>query len=287
MHGDEQRLRLRGDGALSLLRTRSHAETDLAGPARFSGRLTRAEWDSLFAALSRMQWMSGGLSMPMPGMAETHRDLRLKRGKQEAGFDVTGHLPPAQATVAAGLDAASEAMRRASADTQWTLVLTGAKAERKNGVLKVKGTWRLKGRSSLRLRMPVAGSDPGACGSAGLRWTLLEPEEPGVTSLHPELRDAPLASPLPRAGSWVDLRPGDSTSVILDFAVPPSAEAERNKVKGSLLQAQLVHIGAAVVENVPAGDIPGAVPGAGQPRAGRPDTADTVAVTFHSPWSPF
>ncbi len=283
--GTEQLLRLRGDGSLSLLRTRSHAESEIAGPARFSGRLSKAEWDSLFASLSRMKWADGGPTMPMPGMAETNRAIRLKRGKQEAGFDVTGHLPPAQATVAAGLDAASDAMRRAMADTLWALVLTGAKAERKDGVLKVKGIWRLEGRSTLRLRLPAAGNDPGACGSANLRWTLLEPEEPGVTSLPSELQDASLASLPPRAGSWVDLRPGDTASVILAYAVPKSAEAERKKTKGSSLEAQLILAGATVVDIGSAGGRQ-SVGGqsAGAQDAGHPDT---LTVTLHSPWFPF
>ena len=97
----ESRLRLHGDGGLSLLITRSHAEDERSGPGSYRGRIGKARWDSVFTAISRMKRVEAGLLMPMPGIHDANlKAMRLvAAGKQRRAetmgwrlnWEVKGH----------------------------------------------------------------------------------------------------------------------------------------------------------------------------------------------------
>jgi hypothetical protein len=205
----EVRLRLSGDGRLELLRTRSFAESDRAGPGGFSGRIGKRAWDSLFAQVSGMEWETALPGLPMPGMSESRQVIELRQAGRAARFEFSGAVPAGHDRIANGLAAVTGMIRAATADTLWSLSLGAEPGKYKQGVLRTRAAWTLRGKSPMRFRMPVEGGKDmeggdggnggdggdggkggkggkGGCGTLGLRWTLLPKDVPGFTAVPSE-----------------------------------------------------------------------------------------------------
>jgi hypothetical protein len=237
----ESRLRLHGDGGLSLLITRSHAEDERFGPGSFRGRIGKARWDSVFTAISRMKRVEAGLLMPMPGIHDANQVLMLKRGGRTADLNLTGGMPPSQELLAAGFEAASGLLREARQDTLWSLGLAGRVQRDREGRASLRAAWILRGGLPVRIRLPSA-AEPPACPSMEMRSHPPIREEEGVTPLPPEIRRSTLRKAPRGALAWKDIRPGDSLLVDLDFgSLGPD---------GQVLEARLVHSGLPVVSPV-------------------------------------
>jgi hypothetical protein len=236
--GGESRLRLHGDGGLSLLVTRSHAEDERFGPGSFRGRIGKSRWDSVFAAIARMKRVEAGAMMPMPGIHEANQILILESGGRTADFSLTGSIPPSQELLAAGFEAASGLLGEARKDTLWSLGLAGSAKRDRGGRVSVRAAWTLRGDRPVRIKLPSAAKPP-ACPSMELRSHRVIEEEEGVTSLSPDIRSTALRKAPRGAQAWKEIRPGDSISAELDFG--PLGKPDR------ALEARLVHTGFPVV----------------------------------------
>jgi hypothetical protein len=235
----ESRTRLRGDGRLDKVVTRSFAETEDYGPGRFAGRIGKAQWDSAFAALAAMRWAPRG-PLPMPGMSQGHALIVLRLGGKEAEFSFAGGVPPGQDAISAGLSAAARLASAAERDTLWALRLSPASPGTGKAGLSLQSLWTLRGTRPIRVRLPrtAAAASP-ACGSLELAWHVRPVEKEGVTSLPPEIHRASLKVQPPSPGAWKDLRPGDTLRLPLDFPLPDGKSPRSGR---------LTHLGMAIVE---------------------------------------
>ncbi len=255
-HEPEVRLRLSGDGRLELLRTRSFAESDRAGPGSFSGRIGKKAWDSVFARVSGMEWETALPGLPMPGMSESDQVTELRRAGRSARFEFSGAVPPGHDRIADGLAAVTGMIRAATADTLWSLRLGAEAGKSKQGVLRARAAWSLRGKSPLRFRMPLEGGKSGevdggnrenGCGALGLRWTLQPKDVQGFTAVPSERNWTFPKDGLKMArrgagqaigpGTWQELQPGDSISVSVDFPAPKAKNSARVEREGSLVHA--------------------------------------------------
>ena len=258
----EVRLRLSGDGRLELLRTRSFAESDRAGPGSFAGRIGKKAWDSVFAQVSGMEWETALPGLPMPGMSESNQMIELRQAGRTARFEFTGPVPPGHDRIADGLSAVTGMIRAATADTLWSLRLGAEAGKYTQGVLRVRSSWSLRGNSPVRFRMPAVGGDTG-CGVLGLRWSLQPKEVQGFTAVPSEKKwafpknglmmermdvwandwkrhrkAAGKPAGLGQAidpGTWQELQPGDSITVSGEFPVPKAKNSSRVEREGSLM----------------------------------------------------
>lgn len=245
-HEPEVRLRLSADGRLEMLRTRSFAESDRAGPGGFSGRIGKKAWDSVFAQVSGMEWETSLPGLPMPGMSESNQVIELRRSGRTARFEFTGAVPVGHDRIADGLAAVTGMLRAAAADTLWSLNLAAEAGKYKQGALRVRASWSLRGKSPLRLRMPLEGGETG-CGSIGLRWTLLPKDVQGFTAVPSERNWTYPKSGMKTdrrgkgetigPGTWQELQPGDSISVSADFPATKAKNSSRVEREGSLMHS--------------------------------------------------
>ncbi len=235
----ESTLRLYGDGRLSLLYTRSFADSDRNGPGSFIGSISKGEWKSLFAQLSRMEWVESSGILPMPGMSESNFVILLySKGRQEV-FSFTGNIPPNQNRIVDGLKATSDLVRRAKKDTLWNVKLTGSAKKVGHELLLVETKWSLTGKQSIKFNLPLVSVNYPACGSMGLHWYSTRNERAG-TKTYPILNiQMPPMDTLPDGGFWKELSPGESFSVQLKFSL-----TEGHKV-GS--KGKLNHLGMSIV----------------------------------------
>lgn len=258
----EVRLRLFGDGRLELLRTRSYTESDFAGPGSFAGRIGKKTWDSVFAQVSGMEWETALPGLPMPGMSETDRVIELRLAGRTARFESSGTVPAGHDRIADGLSAVTGMIRAATADTLWSLRFGAEAGKYKQGVLRVRASWILRGNTPVRFRLPVEGGENG-CGSLGLRWSLQPKDVQGFTAVPSEKNlafpknglkmegmndgkgdrkvDRKIAGKPAGAGqaidpgTWRELQPGDSISVSGEFPVPKAKNSSRVEREGSLM----------------------------------------------------
>ncbi|MDB5103470.1 MAG: hypothetical protein JWP91_1159 [Fibrobacteres bacterium] len=235
-HEPEIRLRVFANGKLELFRTRSFAESDRFGPGSFQGKAGKAEWDSLFRMAANMEWEDARGGQPRPDGSGSNQVMILNHAGRTARFDLTGPVPPGQESIADGLGAVNALMRPAEADTVWSLGLGASEPKYRKGGLQVRAVWVLRGRIPLRIRLPLPGAQPD-CGVFGLRWTQVPKDVQGFTAVPSERNWAyPKASTLGKdAGTWKDLKPGDSLSVSLAFPLPKAKNATRVTREGSLM----------------------------------------------------
>ena len=251
-HEPEVRLRLSGDGRLEMIRTRSFAESERAGPGSFSGRIGKKTWDSVFARVSGMEWEAALPGLPMPGMSESNQVIALQRSGRTARFDVTGPVPPGHDRIAEGLGAVTALIREASADTLWSLDLGAEEGKSGKGLLRVRAVWTLRGKAPMRFRLPMPSLESD-CGALGLRWMLRPKDVQGFTAVPSERNRAypkgelkfdlrgeaknPSKVEAIGPGSWQDLLPGDTIAVSAVFPVPKPKNSGRVEREGSLVHS--------------------------------------------------
>jgi hypothetical protein len=201
-----------------------------------------------------MKWVESGMLLPPPGMSENIYKLRLSRNGKEASYALAGSIPPNQALIEDGLDAASDLAPRAQADTLWALSLDAESPKAGKPAWTVRSMIRVRGRLPVRLAAPASAPLP-ACGSfEWLSW-IPSKEEKGVTPLPPEIQSASLAKAPDSLSPWIGRKPGQSLDLDLAFTPPKGKPAPR--------EGRLVLLGMAVA---------------------RPGSTDTLAVvTLYSP----
>lgn len=212
----EEKLVIRSSGSVEMWTFRSWREDSESKPGEYRGRIPSEKWKGLLTAISKMEYVKGNSSMPMPmpGVSQGNTEMILSDGKRTARYSKVGR---GQTLIENAFHEASW-LGDSATDTVWALSLNPLTAKLNKGRLEIHAEWKLSGKSPVSISMPANPKDA-SCGSTTFAWFNEKPLTPGVTPLPVEYEFVK-ASRSDDGDKWAAIDPKAPKKMSLFFSLP-------------------------------------------------------------------